>query len=137
MPPVHDETEYALPVERAAAALALVADLIARERLRVNFVVEVRFVRADDAWLSPARGRDTVTIGAYIAASPSRARYLDAVEEALLKEGGRPHWGKRMRAPQAALAAAYPRLADFRALRDACDPARTLDNAFLQRLFVA
>ena len=56
---------------------------------------------------------------------------LPELEGLLLPLGARPHWGKCFAATRHALAAAYPRLDDFRLLRDRSDPTRKFDNAFL------
>ena len=128
MPPRHEEVEYAVPIDRAAEALRNVRALIDREKLRVNFVVELRFVKADSAWMSPAFGRDSAYLGAYMARAEGIERYFAAFEREMLALDGRPHWGKQFSA-----APRHPNLARFSALRDALDPHRTFDNAFLQR----
>ncbi len=135
MPPIHEECEYALPVERAADALAFVHDLIARERLRVNFVAELRFVAGDDAWMSPAFGRDTCFIGAYMARAPGIDRYFERFEEEMLAWGGRPHWGKQFKAGAGELRRVCPNFDRFAELRGRIDPRGTLLNPFLERLF--
>lgn len=56
------------------------------------------------------------------------------MEEALLPFGVRPHWGKVFEMDAAALMDAYPRLADFAALRERVDPEHTFGNAFLDRV---
>ena len=47
---------------------------------------------------------------------------------------GRPHWGKLHTRTAADLAPAYPRFADFVALRDRVDPDRLFTNAYLDRV---
>ena len=59
---------------------------------------------------------------------------LPAIEAALLPLGARPHWGKCFVAGAADLAPLYPRMPDFRALRERVDPDRTFGNAFLDRV---
>ncbi len=59
---------------------------------------------------------------------------LPDLEAALLPLGARPHWGKCFVATAADLEPLYPRLGDFRALRDRVDPDRTFGNAFLDRV---
>ena len=134
MPPRHCEIEYALPIAEAGAALRAVRALIDREGLRVNFVVELRFVAADTAWLSPAFGRDTVYVGAYMARAAGLERYFHAFEQEMIARGGRPHWGKQFAAGAGQLAALCPNLARFSALRDRLDPHGLFDNAFLARV---
>ena len=59
---------------------------------------------------------------------------LPEIEDALLPLGARPHWGKCFVAGADAIAPLYPRLADFRALRDRVDPDRVFGNAWLDRV---
>jgi FAD/FMN-containing dehydrogenase len=135
MPPVHEETEYAIPLESAGDALRGLKAMIDRERLRVNFVAELRFVAADEAWMSPAFGRPTAYLGAYMARTREIGRYFAEFERQMLALGGRPHWGKQFSLDAAQLEAVHPNLARFSRLRDALDPEGMFDNAFLQRVF--
>jgi FAD-linked oxidoreductase len=134
MPPLHEEVEYAIPIERAAEALRGMRALIERERLRVNFVVELRFVAADRAWMSPAYGRDSAYVGAYMARAEGIDRYFAAFEREMIALGGRPHWGKQFSLGAAQLRDLCPNHARFRALRDSLDPGRLFDNGFLRRV---
>ncbi len=47
---------------------------------------------------------------------------------------GRPHWGKVHTRAAADLAPAYPRFADFLAMRDRLDPDRVFANPHLECL---
>ena len=58
-----------------------------------------------------------------------------AAEAVLLEAGGRPHWGKLRGIGDDAVAALYPRLDEFRALRRAVDPAGRMLNDHLRGLF--
>lgn len=129
MPPVHRETEYAVPLESAGQALADLRVMIEREQMRVNFVVEARFVPADTAWMSPAYGRASCHIGAYMAESPDLARYFAGFEALMRAHGGRAHWGKEFTATPEDILAAYPEAAQFRALAAGMDPAGMFRNA--------
>ncbi len=130
----HFEMEYAVPLEAAQEAVEGVRDLIERERLLVDFVLEVRFAAADDVWLSPAYGRDTCYLGALVYRPESVAPYYAAVEGLMRSLGGRPHLGKMHAATPERVEQAYPRLRDFRELRRILDPARRFGNAYLDRL---
>lgn len=134
MPVVHRETEGALPLARAGEAVARVVALVERERIGANFPLEVRFVKGDEAWLSPAYGGDTCQLGAYTTDGPHRARFFAGVWEALRPLGARPHWGKELDHDAAELASLYPEHGRFRALRDELDPDRVFDNAFLRQV---
>jgi len=96
MPPIHRETEWALPLERAAEALQILHDLVETAAHPINFIQELRFVKGDDAWMSPAYGRDTVQLGAYVGHGPAAEPFLEAFQAAMMELGGRPHWGKEM-----------------------------------------
>jgi FAD/FMN-containing dehydrogenase len=133
MPVRHRETEAAVPMPRGADALDRVVSAIAREGVRVNFPLEVRFVRGDRGWMSPACGGDTCQIGCY-AAEVDVDRTFAAFWRALAPLGARPHWGKELDHDAAALRPLYPAWARFLALRDALDPARVLDSRFHRRV---
>lgn len=128
------EMEYAVPREQARAAVEGVLALVARRRLPVAMPIEVRFVAADDAFLSPAHGRATCYLAVHQHRGHAFAPYFDAVEELMLGLGGRPHWGKRHGLDAAQLAARYPQWAAFAAVRDRLDPQRRFTNAYLRRV---
>jgi L-gulonolactone oxidase len=134
MPPIHRETEVAVDLEEAGTLLEALDAAVRSEGLRVNFPCEVRFVRGDDAWMSPAYGRDTCQIGIYQAESEDLARYFALAEELSLARGGRPHWGKETNVRAEEILRAYPKARDFVALRREHDPKGTLSNAFLDRV---
>lgn len=135
MPPRHEETEYSLPREQAAAALASLRTLIERRGLRVNFPAELRFVAGDDAWLSPMSGRDSACLGAYIGPDMGQDQraYFAAFEEAMTAQQARPHWGKQFSVGKDYLRRVYPGFDRFVALRDTLDPQRLFHNDFLRR----
>jgi L-gulono-1,4-lactone dehydrogenase len=135
MPPSHQEIEYALPRELGAESLQRTRALVERDRLRVNFIVELRFVAGDDAWMSPDYRRDSAHLGAYMASAPDLPRYFSTFEAEMLALGGRPHWGKQFSATAEHLRAAYPEYDRFDALRRKVDPQGMFRNAFLERVF--
>jgi len=134
MPPVHREMEYAIPVTHTRDALAELVDWVQRDALRVNFIVEVRFVKADTGWMSPATGHDVCQLGAYMADNIDLDPYFAGFEERMLAAGGRPHWGKEFAADGPTVLARYPRADDWRAEIDALDPEGRFGNRFLDRL---
>jgi xylitol oxidase len=58
---------------------------------------------------------------------------LPEIESRLLPLGARPHWGKVFAAEVDAVAPAYPRVDDFRALVQKHDPNGLFRNSFLAR----
>ncbi|MEO6998454.1 MAG: D-arabinono-1,4-lactone oxidase [Terracoccus sp.] len=126
------QSEYLLPRGRALEAIELLRGLGPQLSLLLQSC-ELRTVAADDLWLSAAEGRDTVGFHfTWVRDVEGVYALLPAVEAALLPLGARPHWGKCFVTSGADLAASFPLMADFLALRDRVDPERTFGNAFLE-----
>ncbi|MFD0318046.1 FAD-binding protein [Streptomyces flavalbus] len=126
------QSEYLLPRRYAVEMLAAV-DGIRDVVAPVLQTCEIRTVAADDQWLSPAYGRDTVA--AHFTWVEDTAAVLPVVrrlEAALSPFEPRPHWGKVFTTPAAVLGERYPRLGDFRALAAELDPSGTFANAFVR-----
>ncbi len=114
----------------AFAAIRSMGDLIAP----VVHIAEIRSVRADDLWLSPAYGRDSVTFHfTWIADSTAVAPVLAAVEERLMPLGARPHWGKLSTASD--VIGRYSRAGDFARLMREFDPTGKFRNPYVDSLF--
>jgi xylitol oxidase len=128
------QSEYLMPREHALTAIERMRGL--REHLApVLQVSELRTVAADDLWLSGSYGHDVVAVHFTWSRDQERVyAVLPAIEAALLPLGARPHWGKCFVAGVAELDPLYPRMADFRALRDRVDPDRVFGNTFLERV---
>lgn len=131
------EMEYALPVEAAVPALREVKRMIDRESLRISVPIEVRCAPADDLWLSTSHGRDTAYLAFHMFQGMDQTRYFDEAEEIMLAHDGRPHWGKLHTREHDYFAAAYPRFADFLAVREKTDPDRVFANNYTRRIFGA
>jgi FAD/FMN-containing dehydrogenase len=135
----HRECEYAIPVEKTAEALNALKEIIDEGDFKTDLPVEVRFVQADDALLSPANGRDVCYIGVNTKAhneDPS-ANELFARFEPLMKQfGGRPHWGKHFTLTPDDLTKMYG--ADyekFKTIRNELDPTGLFENTLIRNLF--
>lgn len=130
-----NEMEYSLPRERLRSALGELRELLSTDRYPVHFPVEVRFVAADDIWLSPAHGRDSAYVAIHTAEGKPFRDYFRAAEEILAGHGGRPHWGKVHSLSAASLAARYPRWEDFLRVRAEFDPDGVFVNDYLAATF--
>jgi FAD-linked oxidoreductase len=128
------EMEYAVPREAGLAALREVRRVMEAGGWAIGFPVEIRTARADDVALSTSYGRDTTYLAFHVPHRVDHRPYFDAVERVVRDVGGRPHWGKLHSLGAAELADAYPRFADFLALRDLLDPDRVFANAHLRRV---
>jgi FAD-linked oxidoreductase len=128
------EQEYAIPREHLAGALTAIRGLFARHDWRISFPIEVRVAPGDDVWLSTAYGRSTAYIAIHVFHAAPHEEYFREVEAVMTGLGGRPHWGKLHTRDAAYLRGAYPRFADFVALRDELDPARRFANPYLEQV---
>lgn len=128
------EMEYAIPREHAAEVVAEVRRIADDRSLRVAMPIEVRFVAADDAYLSPSEGRDTCYIAVHAFDGMPWTDYFDAVEELMRRYRGRPHWGKRHGLGAEELTALYPRFRDFLEVRERSDPSRRFANPYVDRV---
>ncbi|MFJ9009447.1 D-arabinono-1,4-lactone oxidase [Streptomyces canus] len=126
------QSEYLLPRERAVEALHAV-DGIRDTVAGVLQTCEVRTVAADEQWLSPSSGRDTVALHfTWIEDTAAVLPVVRRLEEALDAFDTRPHWGKVFTTPADLLRERYPRLGDFRKLARELDPEGKFANAFVR-----
>jgi xylitol oxidase len=96
-------------------------------------ISELRTIAADTLWLSPHQGRETLAIHFTWRRQPAEVEPVVAqIEAALRPFAARPHWGKVFTAQAAQIAPLYPRMSDFRALRDRTDPERKFVNDWLR-----
>ena len=137
--PIHRHVdEWAIPVENVEPAMVALKHMVASKGMHVHYPVEVRFVKGDDIWCSPAYGRDTAYIGIimfkpYGFNVPYRA-YFDEFEHIMAQLGGRPHWAKDFRFNGADMANAYPMWKSFQRLVHLLDPHGVFCNEWAQRV---
>lgn len=128
------QSEYLLPRRHALAAIDALRPL-AERMAPILQVSELRTVAADHHWLSSSYGHDVLGVHFTWVRDVERVTaVLPVIEEALLPLGARPHWGKCFVAGSAELETLYPRIGDFRELRERVDPNRKFGNAFLDRV---
>ncbi|MFF4036133.1 FAD-binding protein [Streptomyces sviceus] len=126
------QSEYLLPREYAVEALHAV-DGVRETVAGVLQICEVRTVAADEQWLSPSYGRDTVALHfTWIEDTAAVLPVVRRLEEALEPFDARPHWGKVFTTPAENLRERYPRLGDFRKLARELDPEAKFANAFVR-----
>lgn len=131
------QAEYLVAKGHASQVLSVLRGMAGRIAPLLQ-VCEIRTVAADDLWLSPAAGRDTVAFHfTLVRDEPAVLALLADVEAAIAECAPRPHWGKLFTADAAVLAGAYPRLPDFRSLAARLDPDGVFRNDYLDRLVFA
>jgi FAD-linked oxidoreductase len=133
-----NEMEYSVPVEVGAECLREILKTIYDQAIDVNFVLEYRYVGADEDWLSMSYGdHPHATISIHRAASEDYRPYFNTIEPIFWKYGGRPHWGKVHSLTHVELTELYPRFRDFMELRRELDPQGRMLNSHLRALFNA
>lgn len=133
-----NEMEYSVPIEVGAECLREILKTIYDQAIDVNFVLEYRYVSADEDWLSMSYGdHPHATISIHRAASEDYRPYFNTIEPIFWKYGGRPHWGKVHSLTHRELTGLYPRFKDFMQLRRELDPQGRLLNPHLRGLFDA
>ncbi|MEU1187391.1 FAD-binding protein [Streptomyces sp. NPDC005859] len=126
------QSEYLLPRRHATEALHAI-DGIRQTVAPVLQICEVRTVAADEQWLSPSYGRDTVALHfTWVEDTAAVLPVVRAVEAALEPFEPRPHWGKVFEVPAGVVRGRYPRIDDFTALARVLDPAAKFTNAFVR-----
>ena len=107
--------------------LALMTTRIAKGR------VLYRTVASDDSYLSPAYGRDTVTISLHHNAGLPFWEYFKDIEPIFRAHGGRPHWGKKHTLTAKNLRPLYPQWERFAAVREQMDAQGMFLNPYLRQ----
>jgi xylitol oxidase len=97
------------------------------------FVSEIRSVKADELWMSPAYRQDCITLHTtWHQDEKVITDLIPLVEKALRPFDPIPHWAKLSSRPAAVLAPAYPRMGDFRELCKRFDPQKKFLNKYLE-----
>lgn len=131
--PFH-ELEYCVPATRGMEAVAAMRELIARHPHEL-YPLEVRWVKGDDAYLSPFYGRDTTVLSVSGAPGSDYWPYLRDVDTLLSGFDARPHWGKIHFLTRDRAEKRYPQFEKFVAIRRDFDPDGVFLNDDLRRLF--
>jgi FAD/FMN-containing dehydrogenase len=136
MPPLYEEMEYMVPRERAQEAAGAVRALFQETHPKHAYPLYLRHIAADDAFLSPFHGRDSVSLSVGYAHASDHWTVFRDVDRVLVEEfGARPHWGKNHLLTRERVEAAYPRHGDFVRIRRELDPAGVLLNDQMRALF--
>lgn len=127
------QSEWHVALEHGPAAVEALRE--AGPRLAPALLTsEIRSVAADELWLSPQHHRATRSFHfTWVGDNGLADDAARVVEEALAPFDARPHWGKVFHADVTGL---YPRLGDFRALRERLDPGGTFLNPWLERVLL-
>ncbi|TCJ99470.1 D-arabinono-1,4-lactone oxidase [Nocardia alba] len=130
-----NEMEYAIPRAHAADAIREILELT--RRFDTPMPIEVRWVAPDDAFLSPANGRETCYIAVHQYQGMKWEQYFRACEAVFNTYDGRPHWGKRHFQTAETLRSRYPDWDRFTAVRRRFDPTGVFANDYVHRVLGA
>jgi FAD/FMN-containing dehydrogenase len=132
-----NEMEYSVPAEQGLECVRAVVARVRARHPKVTWPLEYRTVAPDDAFLSPAQGRATVTISVHQDGRYPFREFFEDVEPILLEHEGRPHWGKFHSANAKVLSSRYPDWERFQTVRRRLDPGGMFLNEHLATVFDA
>lgn len=131
--------EWSIPRENTALALWKLKEWIDNTPgVYVHIPVEVRFVRADNIYLSPASGRDSCYINVIMYRPYGKKvpyeHYWAAYESIMKSLGGRPHWAKAYDATSKEFQRMYPNFSKWCSIRQKLDPQDMFMNSYMERV---
>ncbi|NIB42560.1 FAD-binding protein [Pseudomaricurvus alkylphenolicus] len=117
------EMEYQLPLEAGPQAMREVVDYIETNHPEFFVPLEYRYVDGDDAWMSEFYGRKSVSISVHrYREGDDPWNVFTKVQEIFRKYEGRPHWGKVHNYTYQDLKSVYPKIDEFKKIRQELDP---------------
>lgn len=129
-----NEIEFSVPAEKGIECFREIRKMMKERHPAVVWPVEVRTLAADDIDLSPANGRDSITISVHQGAGlPSDKLFADA-QAVFANYNGRPHWGKFHTLEARQLRELYPDWDNFQKVRSALDPGDRFASPYLRVL---
>lgn len=129
------EMEYNLPVEKFNDIFEEIKSCIKKNNFQTLFPIEIRFVKGDDIWLSPAYGRDSVYFAIHTYIQEDYKNYFNQIEAIFKNHGGRPHWGKWHSLKDRDFEKIYPKWNEFKKIRETLDPHGRFINSHLKDIF--
>ncbi|MEZ5551064.1 MAG: D-arabinono-1,4-lactone oxidase [Pseudomonadales bacterium] len=130
-----NEMEYSVPYESGWSCFTELRELLLSRFAKLPWPIEYRTLAADDAWLSTASDRESVTLSVHQGAERDHRPLFDAAESVFRNHRGRPHWGKLHTLNARDLADLYPHFEAFRRVRAELDPTGIFCNDYLAGLF--
>ena len=130
-----NELEYMVPAKSARDAVDLIRDLQLHRFTEEISPLQIRWQKADQAYLSPQYERDSVSVSVSGVIGKNYEPFLRAVDHELQAFDARPHWGKLHFLTPERVRALYPCFDDFQSVRRQFDPAGLFLNDHLRELF--
>lgn len=133
--PNFHELEYFVPADDARAVFEEHRHLMLSSLPDSVFPMEVRFVAADEAWMSPNYQRPSIVISVSGEPGTDYWPYLRKCDAQLYERGARPHWGKLHFMTAERLAERFPKYQAFKDVRAEFDPDGMFLNPHLAEMF--
>ncbi|WP_328814256.1 D-arabinono-1,4-lactone oxidase [Rhodococcus sp. NBC_00297] len=127
------ELEYMVDRRDSRAAFLALRSLMQESFPDEMSPVQVRWQKADEAFLSAQYRRDTVSLS--VSSKPDRRTFLPAVDECLRQWDVRPHWGKQHFSTPDQIRQSFPMLDSFLTIRKSFDPEGVFLNDYFKYLF--
>ncbi|XP_041366843.1 L-gulonolactone oxidase-like [Gigantopelta aegis] len=131
--------EWAIPRDKTAVVLYDLKNWITANKFPAHFPVEVRFVKGDNLFLSPAYGQEACFINIIMYRPYNKfvknEEYWEAFQKIVAQVGGRPHWAKDHKYKREHFEKLYPKFGEFCKIREKLDPNGMFLNANLDRVF--
>ncbi|KAG1673918.1 L-gulonolactone oxidase [Nymphon striatum] len=131
--------EWAVPIDRCAMVLQRLGEWLEKyPKAYAHLPVEVRFVKGDDLYISPAFNQTMCYINIimyrpYGMLVPFRD-YWNAYENIMRTEGGRPHWAKAHQETSKNFRSMYPQWKKWCEIQKKSDPRGRFLNSYLERI---
>lgn len=125
------QSEYFVPIEHAYEAIMALETLGDKINPHV-LVTEIRTVKADDIWMSPAYKMDCIGIHFTWKQEWEAVKKLLPMIEAVLEPlRARPHWAKLFALPPRKVQSRYEKMREFKELMKRFDPTSKFRNKFM------
>lgn len=132
----HEEREFALSRERAAACLLAAREVMTADPASATLEIQIRFSPAVAVRLAPNEGRETVWFNINSLDPAGTPAIVDRLSRIALDHGGRPHWGKIVPGATPSAEALYGEsVLRWEARRRSFDPDGIFLNDYYHRMF--
>ncbi|MGI9526146.1 MAG: D-arabinono-1,4-lactone oxidase [Weeksellaceae bacterium] len=128
------EMELNIPAEHFQEFFTEINVRIEEKQYPVVFPIEIRWVKADDIWLSPTYKRDAVYFAFHTYWKNHVPEYFYDMQEIAKKYEVRPHWGKMHNLEASYFEKVYPKWHDFMQIRENLDPEQIFVGPYMSRL---
>jgi FAD/FMN-containing dehydrogenase len=129
------ELEYMVDAADARAAVEMMRELMLKKFPQEISPLQVRWQKADQAYLSAQSGRNSTSISVSGEIGRDYLPFLRAVDAALMVFSARPHWGKLHFLDRERVQQLYPDYEHFQKVRKEMDPDDLFLNRHLRDLF--